>query len=125
MHVRLKDGEARRTAHQLRFQLTSYPLEFVAKVVLVPASTGKGHVVLAPLADTDYSISATIDAALLGGFYATPHDFINQDEPPRGIMYTEKYKCPKESFHVAVSAALAAELPTLPERSCARFFKRP
>ena len=30
-------------------------------------------------------------------------------------MYPEKYKSSKESFHVAVSAALAAELPTLPE----------
>ena len=115
MLVRLTDKEARRKAQQLRFQLTSDPLEFVAKVVLVPASTGKGHVVLAPLVDTDYSLSATIAAALLGCFYATPQDFINQDEPPRGIMYTEKCTSAKESFHVAVSAALAAELPTLPE----------
>ena len=115
MLVRLQDGEARRRAQQLRFQLTSDPLDLVAKVVLAPASTGKGHVVLAPLVDTDYSLRATIAAALLGGFYATPQDFINQDETPRGIMYTEKYKISKESFHVAVSAALADELPTLPQ----------
>ena len=30
-------------------------------------------------------------------------------------MYTEKYKSSRQSFHVAVSDALAAELPTLPQ----------
>ncbi len=39
----------------------------------------------------------------MGGFYTTPQDFLNQDESPRGIMYTE-------GFYVAVSAALAVEL---------------
>ena len=115
MLVRLQDGEARRKAQQLRFQLTSDPLDFVAKVALVPASTRKGHVVLAPPVDTDYSLSAMIAAALMGGFYATPKDFLKQDESPRGIMYTEKYKSSKQSFHVAVSAKLADELPTLPQ----------
>ncbi len=98
MLVRLQDEEARRKAQQLRFQLTSDPLDFVAKVVQVPAYMRKGHVVLAPLVDTDFSLSARIAAALMGGFYTTPQDFLNQDESPRGIMYTEKYKSSKESF---------------------------
>ena len=46
-------------------------------------------------------------------------------------MYTEKYKSSKQSFHVAVSAALAVEFPTLPQLlraiaqapgSCFRFY---
>jgi hypothetical protein len=111
----LQDGEARRKAQQLRFQLTSDPLDFVAKVAQVPASMRKGHVVLAPPVDTDYSLSAMIAAALMGGFYATPQDFLCKGESPRGIMYTEKYKTSKMSFHVAVTGALADELPTLPQ----------
>ena len=94
----------------------SDPMDFVAKVAQAPASTGSGHVVLAPLVDTDYLLSAMIAAALMGRFYATPQDCLNQDESPRGIMYTEKYKrgCISR-FHGAVSAALADELPTLPQ----------
>ncbi len=115
MLVRLQDEEAGRKAQQLRFQLTSDPLDFVAKVAQVPVSTRSWHVVLAPLVDTDFSLSARIAAALMGGFYATPQDFLCKGESPRGIMYTEKYKSSKESFHVAVSAALADELPTLPQ----------
>ena len=42
MLVRLQDEEARRKAQQLRFQLTSDPLDFVAKVVQVPAYMRKG-----------------------------------------------------------------------------------
>ena len=49
----------------------------------------------------------------MGGFYATPQDFLAQDESRRGIMYAEKYKSSKDSFHVAVSASLDVELPTL------------
>ena len=89
--MRLQDRKARRKAQQLRFQLTSDPLDFVAKVAKVRASTQQGHVVLAPPVDTDYSLSAMMAAALMGGFYATPKDFVQQDESPRGIMYTEKY----------------------------------
>ncbi len=90
MLVRLQDEEARRKAQQLRFQLTSDPLDFVAKVVQVPAYMRKGHVVLAPLVDTDFSLSARIAAALMGGFYTTPQDFLNRGESPRGIMYTKR-----------------------------------
>jgi len=70
--------------------------------------------VLAPDVDTDYSLRAKIAAALLGGFCATPEDFEHADGSPRGIMYTEQHRNPKHSFHVAVSAALANALPTLP-----------
>jgi hypothetical protein len=85
----LHDEEAGRKAQQLRFQLTSDPLDFVTKVAQVPVSTRSWHVVLAPLVDTDLSLSARIAAALMGGFYTTPLDFLNQDESPRGIMYTK------------------------------------
>ena len=63
-----------------------------------------------------------IAAAIMGGFYATPQDRLSQDESPRGIMYTETYKrgcishvAVSAAFHGAVSAALADELPTLPQ----------
>ena len=88
--MRLADGEARRKAQQLRFQLTSDPLDFVTKVAQVPVSTRSGHVVFAPLVDTDCSLSARIAEAPMGGFSATPQDFLNQDESPRGIMYTKR-----------------------------------
>ncbi len=55
MLVRLQDEEARRKAQQLRFQLTSDPLDFVANVVKVPAFQRKVHVVLAPLVDTVFA----------------------------------------------------------------------
>jgi len=123
--VRLTDTEARKRAQKLGFQFTSDPIAFVTMVSKVPASAKKGHVVLAPLLDTDYSISAHITAALLGAFYATPEDFASAARPedfarefgeaPRGIMYTEKLKSPKDSFHVAVSEALATDFPTLPQ----------
>ena len=90
MLVRSQDDEVRRKALQLRFQLTSDPLDFVAKVVLVPASMRKGHVVIAPLVATDFSLSAQIAAALMGGFYTTPQDFLKGGESPRGIMYTKR-----------------------------------
>ena len=66
---------------------------------------------LARLGDTDFALSAQIAAALLGGFYATPDCFLKVE--PRGIQYTEQYKSAKQSFHVAVSAKLATEFPTL------------
>ena len=113
MLVRRHDEEARRKAQRLRFQVTSDPMDIVAKVDQVPSSKGKGHVVLAPPADTDFSVSGMIAVALMGCFYATPKDFLSPS--PSGIAYTEKYKGSKQSFHVAASAALATELPTLPQ----------
>ena len=107
-------GEARRRAQLLRFTLASDPLDFVARVLKLPSSSKKGHVVIARLAHTDYAVSAMIAAALLGCFHTTPQDFLNQDETPRGIMFKRQYKNTKQNFHVAVSAALAADLPTVP-----------
>ena len=83
------------------------------KIVKVPARPQKVHVVLAPFGDTDFSVSARIAAALMGGFYATPQDFLARDESRRGIMYAVKYKDSKDRVHVAVSASIEVELPTL------------
>ena len=47
----------------------------------------------------------------MGCFFATPPDFLSQDV--RGIRYTEQYKNAKRSCHVAVSAFLANDMPTL------------
>ena len=113
MLVRWYDEDAWRKAQRLRFQVTSDPVDFVAKVAQVPQSKGKGHVVLAPPADTDFSVSGAIAAAFLGCFYATPKDFLSPS--PSGITYKEKCKSSKQHFHVAVSASLATELPTLPQ----------
>ena len=82
------------------------------KFVKLPARPQKVHVVLAPLVDTDFSLSARIAAALMGGLYATPQDFLARDESRRGIMYAVKYKSLKDSFHVAVSPSLEVELST-------------
>ena len=51
------EAEARRKAQTMTFQLTSDPVDFVKEVVRIPRSKGKGHVVLAPPADTDFSAS--------------------------------------------------------------------
>ena len=115
MLVRLHDEEARRKGLQFRFQATTDPVDFVAKVLQVPASVGKGHVVLAPPVDTDFSLSAMIAVAFMGGFFATPKEFVTQAAAPRGIAYTGQYKIANQKWHVAVSAAVAAEFPTLPQ----------
>ena len=64
--VRWHNVEARRKAQRLRFQVTSGPVHFVAKVAHVPKPKGKGHVVLAPPAKTYVSVSGAIAAAFLG-----------------------------------------------------------
>ena len=48
-------------------------------------------------------------------FFTTPEEFENAEGLPRGIKYTEKYRNPKHSFHLAVSASLAKARPTLPD----------
>ena len=115
MLVRMQDQEAMRKAQHMRFQLTSDPLEFVAKVVKAASAKQKGHVVLAPHENTDYALSAMMAAATMGAFYATPEDFVKDDKEPRCVMYTGSYKSSKQSFHVAVSAKLAEECPTIPQ----------
>ena len=131
MLVRFQDVEARLKAQRLRFTVTSDPVDFVAKVARVPASSGKGHVVLAPLDATDYALSSKIAAAVMGGYCATPKDFLNEKGPPLGIMYCEKYKGPS-TYHVAVSPALAEKFPTIQQLllaiaqapgSCFKFYK--
>ena len=131
MLVRFQDVEARLKAQRLRFTVTSDPVDFVAQVARVPASLGKGHVVLAPLDATDYALSSQIAAAVMGGYFATPKDFLNEKGPPLGIMYCEKYKGPS-TYHVAVSPALAEKFPTIQQLllaiaqapgSCFKFYK--
>jgi len=113
MLVRLEDEEARSKALQLRFAVESDPLEFVAKVLRLPSSPQVGHVVIAPPLDTDFALSAMMAAALLGAFFATPKDFLMAE--PKGLQYRAKYKISKNIFHMAVSAAIAREFPTLPQ----------
>jgi len=79
----------------------------------MPASQKKGHVVLAPPFDTDFSLCALVAVAFMGGFFASPKDF-TKATPPRGITYKEHYKSAKSNWHLAVSAAVAVEFPSLP-----------
>ena len=129
MLARLSDEDARSKAQRLRFQLVSDPLAFVRKVIQLPAAASKGQVVIAPSVDTDFSISGMVAVALLGGFLCTPKSFL--DSKPRGVTYAENYKSSKASFHVAVSASLGHDMPTLPQLlkavaqapgSCVRFY---
>ena len=48
----------------------------------------------------------------MGCFHAAPKDFLSSS--PTGITYQESYSDPARAFHVAVSADLAQEFPTLP-----------
>ena len=86
----------------------------VVKKVFRSSKQQKGDVVLTPsAADTDYALSSAVVAAPLGCFCAAPRDF--QEELPKGVQYEEKFKSSKHSFHVAVSAELAVDLPTMPQ----------
>ena len=82
-------------------------------MVRLPAAMGKGHVVLAHAIGTDFAVAARIAAALLGCFLTTPQVFCQ--DAPRGIMYGEAYKNDKHRFHVAVTASMGNDLPTLPQ----------
>ena len=112
MLVRLSDQKAVRKAQSLRFHITSDPVDFAKQVADIPRSQRRGNVVLAPPASTDFSVCGAVAAALMGCFYAAPKDFLSSS--PRGITYQESYSDPTRAFHVAVSADLAQELPTLP-----------
>ena len=117
MLVRLGDQEARRKAQRLRFQLVHDPVDFLARLAKQDrkAARKSGNVVLAATADTatDFGIAAQIAAAFAGAFFTTPIDFARQDSP-RGIQYTEKLRSSTTTYHVAVTADLQADLPTLP-----------
>jgi hypothetical protein len=79
------------------------------------AARKSGNVVLVATASsaTDFGIAAQIAAAFVGAFFTTPIDFARQDSP-RGIQYTEKLRSSTRTYHVAATAGLQADLPTLP-----------
>ena len=65
-------------------------------------------------AATDFGITAHIATGFVGAFFTTPIEFARQDSP-RGIQYTEKLRSSTTTYHVAVTADLQADLPTLPQ----------
>ena len=134
MLVRRGCAEAGRKAQRLRFRLVDDPVDFVARV----ATNGKlkgGNVVLVHAADavTDFGVAAKIAAAFTGAFFTTPADFLRQSLP-EGIQYTEKLRSSRTTYHVAATANLQADLPTLPHllralaqtpRGCLTFYLSP
>jgi len=137
MLVRLGCHEARRKAQRLRFQLVHDPVDFLACVAKQDrkAARKSGNVVLVETADTvtDFGIAAKIAAAFTGAFFTTPIDFARLDSP-EGIQYTEKLRSSRTTYHVAATANLQAELPTLPHllrtlaqtpRGCVKFYLKP
>ena len=117
MLVRLADEQARRKAQRLGFRLFHDPVDFLACLVKQDrkAALKKGRVVLAATTDTgtDFDIAAQIVAVFIGAFYTTPREFAQQ-ESPRGVQYAEKLRSSATTYHVAVTAALQADRPTLP-----------
>ena len=73
MLARRGDTAALRKAQVLRFQSFHDPVDFLTR--LANQAKGKGNVVLAATADTDYGIAAQIVAAFTGAFFTTPTDF--------------------------------------------------
>ena len=137
MLVRMGCHEARRKAQRLRFQLVHDPVDFLACVAKQErkAARKSGNVVLVETADTvtDFGIAAQIAAAFTGAFFTTPIVFAWQD-CPEGIQYTEKLRSSRTTCHVAATANLQADLPTLPHlvRSlaqtpggCVKFYLQP
>ena len=116
MLVRMGEEAPRHKARRLRFQLVHDPVDFLTRLAKQDCRQArtKGNVVLAATGDTGFGIAAQIAAAFTGAFYTTPIAFARQDSP-EGIQYTEKLRSSKESYHVAVTAALPEDLlPTLP-----------
>ena len=112
MLVLLSEQNAVRKAQKLRFRVTSDPVDFASQVARIPRSQRRGHVVLASPTSTDFAVCAAVAAALMGCFHAAPNDFLSSS--PRGITYSASYSDPATAFHLAVSADLAQEFPTLP-----------
>ena len=139
MLVPLGCDKARRKAQRLRFHLVNDPVDFLA-CVAKQNSRGtrkrkKGNVVLVDTADalTDFGVAAKIAAVFTGAFFTTPDDFARQDLP-KGIQYTEKLWSSRTSYHVAATANLQADLPSLPHllralarapRVCVKFYMSP
>ena len=137
MLVRLGWLEARRKAQRLRFHLVNDPVDFLACVARQNNSgeRTKGNVVLIDTAEaqTDFGVVAKIAAAFTGAFFTTPEDFARRDLP-KGIQYIEKLLSSRTTHHVAVTANLQADLPTLPHllralamtpRGCVKFYLNP
>ena len=137
MLVSLGCVEARRKAQRLRFHLVNDPVDFLACMAKQNSSgkREKGNVVLVHTADalTDFGVAAKIAAAFTGAFFTTPDDFARQDLP-KGIQYTEKLWSSRTTYHVAATANLQADLPTLPHllralaqtpRGCVKFYLNP
>ena len=99
----------------MRFQLVHDPVDFLSRLAKQDsrAALKQGNVVLSDTSDTDFGIAAQIAAAFTGAFYTTPAEFAQQDAP-QGIQYTEKLRSSKQHYHVAATAAVQADLPTLP-----------
>ena len=125
-------------ATRLRFRVVNDPVDFLAGVAKQQNSNAgrrSGNVVLVQTADadTDFGIAAKIAAAFTGAFFTTPDDFAKGDFP-EGIQYTEKLRSSKATYHVAATASLEAQLPTLPHllrtlaqtpRVCVKFYLKP
>ena len=117
MLLRMGCTDARRKAERMRFQVVNDPLDFLARMGKQTCSgpREKGNVVLVQTADaqTDFGVCAKTVAALTGAFFTTPEDFVRQDFP-KGIQYTNKLSSSRTSYHVAATANIQADLPTLP-----------
>ncbi len=82
---------------------------------------------------TDFGIAAQIAAAFTGAFYTTATEFARQDSP-QGVQYTEKLWSSATTYHVAVTAALQDNFPTLHQilralarapSGCVKFYMKP
>ena len=137
MLVRFGSVAARRKAQPLRFHRVNDPVDFIGSVAKESSSgkRAKGNVVLVDTADmqTDFGVAAKIAAAFTGAFFTTPDDFARQDLP-KGIQYTEKLWSSRTTYHIAATASLQADLPTLPHllralaqtpRGCVKFYLSP
>ena len=137
MLVRFGAQAARDKAQRLRFKLVHDPVEFLERLAKQNSNAARkpGNIVLAATAErkTDFGIAAHIAAAFTGAFFTTPTDFARCDSP-RGIQYTEKLRSSPTTYHVAVTAALQADLPTLPlllralasaPSGCVKFYLKP
>ena len=111
-HLHTDTGEPL-SKHQPRAILETNS-EQVLEVGKVPNHARKGHLVIAPGGDSEYSMTAIVAPALVGAFCTTPQNFIEDAEGlPRGVQYMEKCKSPKQNVHVAVSGNLAKAMPSL------------
>ena len=137
MLVRFGDQEARNKAKSLRFSLVHDPVAFLDRLAKQDrqAARNNGNVVLAATGATatDFGLCAQIAAAFAGAFFTSPQDFAGQDAP-RGMLYTKKLWSSTTAYHVAVTASLQEDFPTLPHlfrflaqspSGCVQFYLNP